>query len=130
MDGPIGNALSLLGVALLWGVTNPFIKKGSAGIEDVKGKGAIRQFLAEIRYLIFNWKYMVPFLLNQSGSVLFYLTLGSADLSLAVPITNSLTFIMTTLTGRILGEESCKTETYIGMLLVVGGVSLCVMDKT
>ncbi|KAK3710164.1 hypothetical protein QZH41_010554, partial [Actinostola sp. cb2023] len=50
--------------------------------------------------------YMIPFLLNQSGSVLFYLTLASADLSLAVPITNSLTFLFTILTGKLLGEEN------------------------
>ncbi|KXJ27609.1 Transmembrane protein 234 [Exaiptasia diaphana] len=72
-----------------------------------------------------NGEYMVPFLLNQSGSVLFYLTLASADLSLAVPITNALTFIITILSGTLLGEESVS----LGMALVMAGVSLCVVDK-
>ncbi|KFQ73880.1 Transmembrane protein 234, partial [Phaethon lepturus] len=48
---------------------------------------------------------MVPFLLNQGGSLLFYLTLASADLSLAVPLCNSLALIVTLVTGRILGED-------------------------
>ncbi|POI34598.1 hypothetical protein CIB84_001648 [Bambusicola thoracicus] len=48
---------------------------------------------------------MVPFLLNQCGSLLFYLTLASAELSLAVPLCNSLALIVTLVTGRILGED-------------------------
>ncbi|KPP57823.1 hypothetical protein Z043_124413, partial [Scleropages formosus] len=49
--------------------------------------------------------YLVPFLLNQSGSLIYYLTLASADLSLAVPLTNSLTFLFTLLGGALLGED-------------------------
>uniref|UniRef100_A0A8B9YYA7 Transmembrane protein 234 n=1 Tax=Buteo japonicus TaxID=224669 RepID=A0A8B9YYA7_9AVES len=53
-----------------------------------------------------QWEtYMVPFLLNQGGSLLFYLTLASADLSLAVPLCNSLALIVTLVTGRLLGED-------------------------
>lgn len=87
--------------------------------------------------LIFFFQYLLPFLLNQSGSVLYYITLASAgkhsvclifpvicilwakfcawyvfmvpydlpDLSLAVPLTNSLTFIFTGLSGQLLGER-------------------------
>lgn len=55
---------------------------------------------------IFPLQYLIPFLLNQCGSVVYYLTLASADLSVAVPITNSLTMIITTLTGKLLGEDN------------------------
>ncbi|OXB66359.1 hypothetical protein ASZ78_011893 [Callipepla squamata] len=69
---------------------------------------------------------MVPFLLNQCGSLLFYLTLASAvihfklhyncsisELSLAVPLCNSLALIVTLMTGRILGEDiGGKSEFY------------------
>ncbi|KFV93742.1 Transmembrane protein 234 [Fulmarus glacialis] len=65
---------------------------------------------------------MVPFLLNQGGSVLFYLTLASADLSLAVPLCNSLALIVTLVTGRMLGEDIGGKR----MLLTVLGVTLCV----
>ncbi|KFW88168.1 Transmembrane protein 234 [Phalacrocorax carbo] len=65
---------------------------------------------------------MVPFLLNQGGSLLFYLTLGSTDLSLAVPLCNSLALIVTLVTGRILGEDIGGKR----MLLTVLGVTLCV----
>lgn len=116
-------------VATLWGGTNPLIKKESHGVESIKRNNKIHQVLAELFFLFSNWKYCLAFLLNQSGSVLFYLTLASVDLSLAVPVTNSLTFIFTMLSGHIFGEKIKSLETYIGIVLVVVGVALCVSDK-
>ncbi|KGL91424.1 Transmembrane protein 234 [Charadrius vociferus] len=69
---------------------------------------------------------MVPFLLNQGGSLLFYITLASTDLSLAVPLCNSLALIVTLVTGRILGEDIGGKGAVAGMLLPVLGVTLCV----
>ncbi|NXA03689.1 TM234 protein, partial [Sapayoa aenigma] len=69
---------------------------------------------------------MVPFLLNQGGSLLFYLTLASTDLSLAVPLCNSLALIVTLVTGRILGEDVGGKWAVAGMLLTILGISLCV----
>lgn len=116
-------------VAALWGATNPFIKQGSKGIEKIKTESKFLQFIAELNFLFLNWKYLVPFLLNQTGSVVYYITLGSTDISLAVPITNSLTFVFTILSGRLLGEKIKYWETYIGMVLVLAGVALCVTEK-
>ena len=144
-----GDAFWLCFVSMLWGSTNPLIRKGSKGIEDIHRAGRIRQFLAEIIFLASNWKvrristsskfcinlliianyfkfgfwndcssncilsvspisaigtritrhfnnwylcrlitgltclydlfpqYMIPFMLNQCGSVVYYLTLAS-----------------------------------------------------
>ncbi|NXE73790.1 TM234 protein, partial [Cochlearius cochlearius] len=69
---------------------------------------------------------MVPFLLNQGGSLFFYLTLASTDLSLAVPLCNSLALIATLVTGRILGEDIGGKRAAAGMLLTVLGVTLCI----
>ncbi|NWW86504.1 TM234 protein, partial [Rhynochetos jubatus] len=69
---------------------------------------------------------VVPFLLNQGGSLLFYLTLAAADLSLAVPLCNSLALIVTLVTGRILGEDVGGKRAAAGTLLTVLGVALCV----
>ncbi|KFO86714.1 Transmembrane protein 234 [Buceros rhinoceros silvestris] len=69
---------------------------------------------------------MVPFLLNQGGSLLFYLTLASAELSLAVPLCNSLALIVTLATGRVLGEDIGGKRAVAGMLLTVLGIVLCV----
>uniref|UniRef100_A0A8C0VF92 Transmembrane protein 234 n=1 Tax=Cyanistes caeruleus TaxID=156563 RepID=A0A8C0VF92_CYACU len=70
-------------------------------------------------------QYLLPFLLNQAGSLLFYLTLASTDLSLAVPLCNSLALIVTLVTGKILGEDIGGTRAVAGMLLTILGVSLC-----
>ncbi|KAF0483845.1 transmembrane protein [Gigaspora margarita] len=51
------------------------------------------------------------------------------NLSLAVPITNSLTFIFTALAGSLLGEQAGTKETWIGMIFVIIGVGLCVGSK-
>lgn len=116
-------------VALLWGVTNPFIKKGSKGLENVKASSKFGQFFKELAFLVTQLKYIIPFIINQLGSVLYFLTLGNADISLAVPVTNSLTFVITAITGWFLGEEKIHRNMYIGMVLILIGTILCCWDK-
>ncbi|XP_049676202.1 transmembrane protein 234 isoform X1 [Accipiter gentilis] len=123
---PVGEAAALVLVAVLWGSTGPFLRTGAAGLEEVRRQGRLQQLLAEIRFLGLNYKYMVPFLLNQGGSLLFYLTLASADLSLAVPLCNSLALIVTLVTGRLLGEDIGGKRAVVGILLTILGVTLCV----
>ncbi|XP_032671857.1 transmembrane protein 234 homolog [Odontomachus brunneus] len=125
----IDSVIYLCLVAVLWGVTNPFIKKGAQGLEDIKATSAYRQFIKEIVFLATSLKYMLPFLLNQCGSVLYFLTLQNTDISLAVPVSNSLTFIFTAITGWFLGEEKVHRNAYIGMILMLCGTTLCCWDK-
>ncbi|XP_058675609.1 transmembrane protein 234 [Ammospiza caudacuta] len=122
---PAGQALALALVAALWGGTGPFLRAAAAGMEQQRGRGRLRQLLAELRFLSLNWQYLVPFLLNQAGSLLFYLTLASTDLSLAVPLCNSLALVVTLVTGKILGEDIGGKRAVAGMLLTMLGVSLC-----
>lgn len=119
----------LVAVAVLWGATNPLMKKGSAGIEKISCSSRVVQLVMEVKFLALRWQYAVPFLLNQSGSLLYYFTLSQADISLAVPIANSLTFLVTSLVSRLLGEKIHSNWTYVGMLLVLCGVALCVASK-
>ncbi|XP_047248908.1 transmembrane protein 234 [Girardinichthys multiradiatus] len=121
--------LSLVLVSLLWGCTNPFLKKGSEGIENVTESNRVSQLLAEIKFLLLNMKYLVPFLLNQSGSLVYFYTLSTTDLSLAVPVANSLTFLCTLLTGKLLGEEIGGKRAVVGMFLTMAGITLCVISS-
>ncbi|XP_005099930.1 transmembrane protein 234 homolog [Aplysia californica] len=130
MMSGLASAAWLTTVAFLWGATNPLLKRNSKGVEKIQKNGKISQFIAEFKFLFLNWKYLLSFLLNQSGSVVYYITLASADLTLAVPITNSLTFIFTALSSQVLGEKNLNWETLCGMVLVVAGVLLCVLSKT
>ncbi|XP_055692140.1 transmembrane protein 234 homolog [Lutzomyia longipalpis] len=123
------NAVSLVLVGLLWGATNPFIKKGSQGIQHVNSNSKIRKFLLEIKFIIKRWQYWVPFLLNQSGSLVYFFTLQKTELSLAVPVANSLTFVFTAITARLLGEEALPPRALFGILLILIGTTICMVDR-
>ncbi|KAG8013318.1 hypothetical protein GBF38_021622 [Nibea albiflora] len=121
--------LGLLLVSVLWGCTNPLLKRGTEGIEHVTETSRVSQLLAEVKFLFLNLKYLVPFLLNQSGSLVYYYVLSTTELSLAVPVANSLTFLCTLLTGKLLGEEFGGKQAVAGMFLTMTGITLCVISS-
>uniref|UniRef100_A0AAY4A828 Transmembrane protein 234 n=1 Tax=Denticeps clupeoides TaxID=299321 RepID=A0AAY4A828_9TELE len=125
----VSELLCLLLVSALWGGTNPLLKRATEGIERLERSGVALQLLAEVKFLLLNVRYLLPFLLNQSGSVLYYFTLASTELSLAVPVVNSLTFLFTLLVGGLLGEDVGGKGSVCGMLLTMLGISLCVLSS-
>ena len=98
-------------VSLCWGLTNPFIKKAAERIKTIWD------------YL--DWRYLVPLGINLSGSTVYYYTLGSVPLSTAVPVTNSLSFVMTCLGGRMLGEDMGTWKTWLGIVMILLGTAVC-----
>ncbi|KAH8405689.1 hypothetical protein KR215_006570, partial [Drosophila sulfurigaster] len=122
--------VQLLSVGLLWGVTNPFIRLGSQGIETVLDTGSrYRNFLAELRMIGSRLSYWIPFGLNQCGSLLYVWTLQSANITIAVPVANSLSFVFTAITGYLLGEQQPGKNIIIGTLLICFGSTLMICDK-
>ncbi|XP_013375013.1 PREDICTED: transmembrane protein 234 isoform X2 [Chinchilla lanigera] len=105
MAASLGQVLALVLVAALWGGTQPLLKRASAGLQEVQERNWARQLLQEMKTLFLNTEYLMPFLLNQCGSLLYYLTLASTDLTLAVPICNSLAIVFTLIVGKLLGED-------------------------
>lgn len=71
----------------------------------------------------------MPFALNQLGSVIFFTTLQSSDLSLAVPVTNALAFVITAVVSHFLGEKVSTWRSYTGILMIIIGTTVCMMDK-
>nr|XP_033810468.1 transmembrane protein 234 isoform X3 [Geotrypetes seraphini] len=124
-----GELTSMVAVSVLWGATNPFLKRGAEGLETVKRGSRARQLLAEMSFLFLNYQYMLPFLLNQCGSLIFYITLASTDLSLAVPICNSVALLVTLATGKALGEDTGGRRAVLGMMLTAFGVTLCITSS-
>ncbi|KAJ3285822.1 hypothetical protein HDU79_007050 [Rhizoclosmatium sp. JEL0117] len=123
----IENVGGLLAVAVCWGFTNPFIKRGSDGVELVSKKHAkdpwyIRT-LQEQWFLLTRWQYILPLAINLSGSAVYYYTLGNSNLSMIVPITNSLNLAFTILAGTLLGEEIGSRKTLYGMILTFHDLS-------
>lgn len=48
--------LSLMLVSVLWGCTNPLLKRGTEGIEHVTKPNRVSQLLAEVKFLFLNLK--------------------------------------------------------------------------
>jgi hypothetical protein len=58
----------LLLVALLWGVTNPLLKRGADAANrppSSSSSSAAYNFFMELFYTITNYKYFIPFAINQ-----------------------------------------------------------------
>ncbi|KAL1590615.1 hypothetical protein WHR41_00824 [Cladosporium halotolerans] len=135
--------VSFLAVGACWGLTTPFMRR-AAVVRDQQPKPQ-RPYLTSdapwwkrkfwsILYavidLLKNPAYAVPLLLNVTGSVWFFLLIGQAELSLTVPITNSLAFLFTVLGEWWAEGKVISRDTWIGMTFVLGGIALCVHSKT
>ncbi|XP_034504345.1 transmembrane protein 234 isoform X4 [Ailuropoda melanoleuca] len=77
MAASLGQVLSLVLVAALWGGTQPLLKRASSRLQQVHERTWARQLLQEMKTLFLNTEYLMPFFLNQCGSLLYYLTLAS-----------------------------------------------------
>lgn len=116
-------------VGFLWGATNPLIKRGSVGIDAIEANNKITKILLELKFMVTRWQYILPFLLNQCGSVLYVFALQKSELSVAVPIANSCSFLFTALMALCLGEKAPSRNGYIGMALIALGISICILSK-
>lgn len=69
--------LSVVLVAIIWGTTNPFIKRGAEGIKLVRrhknyhNAGWLIKSIMEAEFLLFYSPYMIPLVINLLGSLLF-----------------------------------------------------------
>ncbi|CAJ2502773.1 Uu.00g101670.m01.CDS01 [Anthostomella pinea] len=99
--------------------------------------------------LLRNPRYAVPLLINLTGSVWFFLLIGQAgkvfcngvlrlpvayllclELSLTVPIVNTLAFLFTVLGDWWVDRKVISRNTWIGMALSLCGIGLCVQSKS
>lgn len=120
-------------VGLIWGVTNPLIKRGSSGQQTSTNKktanNKLLQIIFELKSILLRWQYIVPFLVNQSGSLLYVHALQDSEISLAVPITQSCTFLFTTLTALCLGEQMPNKRSFVGVAFISIGINICIYSK-
>lgn len=74
--------LSLLLVSVLWGCTNPLLKRGTEGIEEVSETSRVSQLLAEVKFLFSNIKVKPginsPLTLHMCEIIHLYLIAPSA----------------------------------------------------
>lgn len=122
------DSASMILVGALWGCTNPLLRKGS--VETSKYRRRKESLLASSLRSSLNVQVWLPYLLNQSGSLVFYFLLAKSDLSLAVPICNALALVFSFVTSLILGERLEKPiRSFLGAALVVVGVAICVSTQ-
>lgn len=122
----IGYAL----VGVLWGCSNPFIKRAQTDTRETSPTDSKNSSVfSTIWRLLTTPKLLVPFLINQSGSFVYYYLLSSEPVSRASPICNSLTFLFTALTGYIWFGEEVRNPLLlsIGIAFVLVGVCISVL---
>ncbi|KAK0635946.1 hypothetical protein B0T17DRAFT_587287 [Bombardia bombarda] len=140
----INYVLGFLMVGLAWGLTTPFIRRAAkdhhppahrllspeavAARNSWLGTKLLGAFFGVVD-LLRNPRYAVPLLLNLTGSVWFFLLIGKAELSLTVPIVNTLAFLFTVIGEWWVEKKVISRDTMAGMVLSLGGIALCVHSK-
>lgn len=125
----IAQNIAFVLVGFLWGATNPLIKRGSVGIDSIEANNKITKIFLELKFMVTRWQYILPFLMNQCGSVLYIFALQKSELSVAVSIANSCSFLFTAFMAMCLGEKAPSRNGLIGMALITMGISICIVAK-
>lgn len=122
--------LPALVVGLLWGVTNPLVKRGAAIAEAKRAArptSSSPSVLSDWALWLSTPQLVLPQALNQAGSVLFTILLGKSSTSISslVPLSNALALISTAAVDLLLGERLELRLLVPGVLLVAAGVIVC-----
>lgn len=113
----------------MWGATNPFVRRGVL-IADKRlpsfkpsGFAAIDAILCHIT----TPAYVVPQLLNLSGSLLFAYSLAQQGVSVSIfsPVANGVSLASNALFDHLLGDYLDPRTTIPGLLLIFIGITLC-----
>ena len=90
---PLSTLLPSLLIGLLWGLTNPLVKRGSAVADRKQAAAAAKRGKALLTdswvALLTTPQFLIPQLINQCGSALFIYLLGQVDISRVVPSANA-----------------------------------------
>jgi hypothetical protein len=115
-----------LGVGMLWGCTNPFIRRGQklGNVQAQQVSKAPRTIIGTLWGFFTNINVFLPYLINQLGSLLFYYLVAVEPVQTAAPVCNNLAFMFTAITAYLLGEP---TRSPVLLLLGVLSVSLGLM---
>lgn len=115
-------------VAFTWGATSPLIKYGITRIRKITEGNVFVQFYLEVKYFLTSMNTILPIAMYLIGSVLYFFLLQKVKLIIAVPLTNSLTFVVTAITAWILRVKTPGRNTLFGIFLVFLGSYLSIVD--
>ena len=120
--------LGYLFVSVLWGCTNPFIKHAQTA-SNKDSKDSNRSTFAAMKKFAKDYKMVVPFIINQCGSLMFYFLLSTEPVSVASPVCNSLTFLFTAITSYFVFNETVQYPLLLigGTIFIIAGTALCLV---
>ncbi|KAK1825824.1 hypothetical protein QBC39DRAFT_394652 [Podospora conica] len=140
--GALNYVVGFLMVGIAWGLTTPFIRRAAkdhrppphpvletARVRDSWWRSRVYGAALGVVDLLRNPRYAVPLVVNLTGSVWFFLLIGKAELSLTVPIVNTLAFLFTVVGDWWVENKVISRETMVGMVLSLAGIALCVHSK-
>ncbi|VDP14989.1 unnamed protein product [Soboliphyme baturini] len=122
----VGGALGIVTAAFLWGISNVLLKLWSSRDKAVTWpKGSLLSFSG------IGAKTLVAFIVNQCGSVVYFISLKCLPLTIAAPVTNALTLVITVCADHclVLHRKRHNWKTWIGCLFVAAGIMLCLLDS-
>ena len=93
----------------LWGSTTPFLKKYSRSYPSLG-----------LRSLLRNWRFVIAWLCNALGSVLFYWALALGQVSRVVIVCKGTEFVFIVLVGR----EHVSARQLLGAALVAAAIGI------
>ncbi|KAK9142663.1 hypothetical protein Syun_012063 [Stephania yunnanensis] len=130
----------MVAIGLIWGATNALMRRGaliwdqklrsSANFHSHQSSLLHQKLLGNLKNwlnLILIWQYSIPFAVNLSASAAFFAILSDSPISLAVPVTNAMTFAATAVFAMLLGEETHLGFALLGTFLIVVGVWICIL---
>jgi drug/metabolite transporter (DMT)-like permease len=122
------NFLGFLLISICWGGTNPFLKRGMEGMDRIKTlhSGFFTIKYHEFMHLV-KLQFILPLLVNLSGSLVFYHLLGTLDLTLVIPVVNGMSLLTTSLVARIMGEKSSRNE-LLGIAVLTLGIFILLLS--
>lgn len=75
-------------------------------------------------------KVWLPYSINQLGSLLYYKSLASSNLTLSVPICNATAMVFSSITSILLGERVNQPgKAMLGVSFVLLGVGICMYSS-
>ncbi|KYO01819.1 conserved protein, unknown function [Plasmodium gaboni] len=107
-------------IGILWGCTNAYMKKGciyKSNDENIKKENILSIFT--------NYYIIVPYILNQIGSLFYYYLLSTSDISLVMPLCNTCSFFFTYVTELVIFKKELTFNSLMGFMLISLGIFIC-----
>jgi hypothetical protein len=112
-------------VGLLWGCTNPLVKRGAALVEQrLQAVRCPGRYTSTVLHLT-TPSFIIPQTANLAGSILFASQLGSSKLTVTVPFSNGIALAANAVVDACCGSAYNLMYLLPGLGLVVLGFFLC-----